>query len=70
MPAQVVAHHNTPRSYLVRDMGGRILRRNQSQINETSEMWRISEPATTNKTAEHKSTPETEKKRADTPPDS
>ena len=62
VPPQVVAHHNTPRSYLVRVMGGRILRRNRSQINRAAEMWRISEPATTSKTTERKCTPGIENK--------
>ena len=53
VPAQVVAHH-TPRSYLVRVMGGRTLRRNQSQINKTAETLRTSEPTITSKTTEHK----------------
>ena len=39
VPAQVVSHHTTPRSYLVRVTKGRILRRNQSQINRTAETW-------------------------------
>jgi hypothetical protein len=36
-PAQVVSHHSSPKSYLVKVEGGRVIRRNRSQINRTSE---------------------------------
>ena len=64
MPAQVVAHHNTSRSYLVRGRRGRVLNAAVSgkSIGQQTLTWRISEPATTSKAAEHKSTPETENK--------
>ena len=64
MPAQVVTHHNTSRSYLVRGRRGRALDAAVSRISigQQTLTWRISEPATTSKVAEHKSTPETDNK--------
>ena len=67
VPAQVVSHHTTPRSYLVRVMGGRILRRNQSQINRTAETWPQSGPTIRTTTSEHISTQESQANSRHTP---
>ena len=64
MPKPVVAHQNTPRSYLDRVMGERILSGNQSQINRAAEIWRISEHMQPQERRPNTKTPQKQKTKA------
>jgi hypothetical protein len=39
IPARVLTHHTQSQSYLVETQGGRVWRRNRSQLNRTQEIW-------------------------------